>query len=670
MKLEEAEKRAEELRKEISKHDYYYYVLDSPVISDREYDLLKRELEKIEREFPQLVTPDSPTQRVGGKPLESFETVEHRVPMLSLDNAFSISELRDFVRRIKKMADPSREEYLVEPKIDGLAVSLLYEEGIFTRGATRGDGYVGEDITHNIKTIQSVPLRLQEKVTLEARGEIFMPRKEFEKLNDKRAEEGLPLFANPRNAAAGSVRQLDPKVAAARPLDIFLYGIGDIEGYFFKAQFEILNFLKRIGLKINPHIKVYQDMEEVIEACQEWAVERKDLIYEIDGMVIKVNDIELQKKLGYTAKSPRWAIAFKFPAEQVETEVENIIVSVGRTGALTPIALLMPVKVSGSLVKRASLHNEDVLKEKGVKIGDKVIIHKAGEVIPELVRVLEEKRTGEEEEFKMPSQCPACREKVVRLPEEADHHCINTSCPAQAYGRIVHFASRRAMDIEGLGPALAQQLLEMELVRDAGDLYYLEKEDLVKMERMADKSAENLLEAIEKSKKNPLPKLIYGLGIKFVGEKVSKILAQHFPRVDKLMKARKEDIQAIPEVGPKIAASIYEFFRNESNLMLIEKLRAAGVNFAMEGEGEKDNILEGMTFVLTGKLENYSREEAGKIIESLGGKVTSAVSSNTDFLIAGESPGSKLDQAKNLGTSILEEEEFNKLVKSRETSLK
>ncbi|RQD75271.1 MAG: NAD-dependent DNA ligase LigA [Candidatus Syntrophonatronum acetioxidans] len=670
MNLEEAKKRVEKLKEEISKHDYYYHVLDSPVISDREYDLLKRELEKLEKEYPQLVTPESPTQRVGGKPLESFKTLQHRVPMLSLDNAFSIAELRDFVRRIKNIADPSREEYVVEPKIDGLAVSLLYEEGVFVRGATRGDGYVGEDITHNIKTIQSVPLRLQERVTLEARGEVFMPREEFEKLNDKRAEEGLPLFANPRNAAAGSVRQLDPKIAAARPLDIFIYGAGDIDGYFFKTQLEKLEFLKKAGLKVNPHIKVYQDMEEVIKACQEWAVERKDLYYEIDGMVIKVNDLELQKKLGYTAKSPRWAIAFKFPAEQVETEVENIMVSVGRTGALTPIALLKPVKVSGSLVKRASLHNEDVLKEKGVKIGDRVIIHKAGEVIPELVRVLEDKRTGTEKVFKMPSQCPVCGEKVVRLPEEAVHHCINNSCPVQAYGRIVHFASRRAMDIEGLGPAVAQQLLEKELVKDAADLYNLDKEDLVKLERMGNKSAENLLTAIENSKKNPLPKLIFGLGIKFVGEKVSKILAQNFQSIDGLMEADKENIQAISEIGPKIAASVYEFFKNDSNLWLIDKLRKAGVNFAMEQEGEKGKLLAGKTFVLTGKLENYSREEARELIEGLGGKVTSSVSSNTDFLLAGENPGSKLDQAKNQGTRIIEEEEFYKMVKSEETSLK
>lgn len=667
MNLEEARQRILELVEGINTHDYNYYVLDSPVISDREYDLLKRELEKLEKKFPQLVTPDSPTQRVGGKPLETFQAVNHGAPMLSLDNAFSVNELRDFARRIKKMGEDFPLEYVLEPKMDGLAVSLLYESGVLVRGATRGDGYVGEDITHNIRTIKSVPLKLREKVDLEVRGEVYFPRNAFQELNQRRAEEGLPLFANPRNAAAGSMRQLDPAAAASRPLDIFFYGLGSYEGFPFQTHMDMLQYLKGLGLKINPHTALYSDFDQVVEVCQEWAVKRYELPYEIDGMVIKINDLELQSRAGYTARSPRWAVAFKFPAEQVETTVEDIQVSVGRTGALTPIAFLTPVKVSGSVVKRASLHNEDILRGKGVKIGDRVIIHKAGEVIPELVKVLTEERTGKERDFVMPQSCPACGEPVAHLPEEVAIRCMNASCPVQMYERIVHFASRSAMDIEGLGPAAARLLWENRLIEDVADLYYLKKEDLVPLERMGEKSAQNLLNSIQASKKNPLNKLLYGLGPRFLGEKGSKIIAQHFGSLDRIMSASEEDIIAVPEIGPKIAASIVEFFQNPSNRKVVGKLRSAGMNFQQSREQveEKGQIFEGMTFVLTGKLEAFSRPEAQSRIESLGGRVTSSVSGNTDYVVVGENPGSKLEQARSLGIHVITEAQFQELLENK-----
>jgi len=667
MNLDEARERAVRLVEEINAHDYNYYVLDSPVISDREYDLLKRELEKLEKKFPQLVTPDSPTQRVGGKPLETFKSVSHTAPMLSLDNAFSINELWDFVRRIKNYSGIKELEYVVEPKMDGLAVSLLYKSGVLVRGATRGDGYVGEDITHNIRTIKSVPLKLRERVDLEVRGEVYFPSKAFQELNDRRAEEGYPLFANPRNAAAGSMRQLDPVIAASRPLNIFIYGMGSYEGFPFRTHMEMLKYLKELGLRVNPYTALYTDFDLVVETCQSWAVKRYELPYEIDGMVIKINDLGIQSLAGYTARSPRWAVAYKFPAEQVETTVEDIQVSVGRTGALTPIALLAPVKVSGSVVKRASLHNEDILREKGVKIGDRVIIHKAGEVIPELVKVLVEKRTGNEKEFVMPQSCPACGQQVAHIPGEVALRCMNSTCPVQMYERIVHFASRGAMDIEGLGPAVAKMLWEKRLVEDVADLYYLKKEELVALERMGEKSADNLLEAIQDSKKNPLNKLLYGLGPRFLGDKGSKVIAEHFGSLEHIISASTEEMIAVPEIGPKIAASIVEFFQNPSNLQVVEKLHTAGVNLQQsQKQGEEgQQILEGQTFVLTGKLESFSRSEAQSRIESLGGRVTSSVSRNTDYVVAGENPGSKMEQARSLEVRVLTEKQFQEILTAK-----
>ncbi|UNC91519.1 NAD-dependent DNA ligase LigA [Candidatus Contubernalis alkaliaceticus] len=666
MDSNEAGIKVRQLAEEINKHDYNYYVLDSPVISDREYDLMKRELEKLEKEYPQLVTPDSPTQRVGGKPLETFTSVSHAVPMLSLDNAFNENELLDFVRRAKNLSGVSNLEYVVEPKMDGLAVSLLYQDGGLVRGATRGDGQVGEDITHNLRTIKSIPLKLKERVDLEVRGEVYFPRKAFQDLNDRRAEQGEPLFANPRNAAAGSMRQLDPAVAASRPLNIYIYGMGSFEGFPLKNHLEMLNYLKSLGLRVNPHTAVYTDFEEVIQACKDWSLKRYELPYEIDGMVIKINDLKIQAQVGYTTRSPRWAVAFKFPAEQVETTVEDIQVSVGRTGALTPIALLTPVKVSGSVIKRASLHNQDILREKGVKIGDRVIIHKAGEVIPELVKVLKEKRTGQEKDFIMPENCPACGQEVTLIPGEVALRCLNSTCPVQMYERIVHFASRGAMDIEGLGPAAARLLLENGLVEDVADLYYLNKERLMSLDRMGEKSASKLLEALEVSKNNPLSKLLNGLGSRFLGGKGSRVIAEHFKSLDRIISASVEEMISIPEIGPKIAASVFEFFKNPANLKVVEKLRSTGVNFKQVQEQGKaqEQLFEGQAFVLTGKLQNHSRQEAQNLIEGLGGRVTSSVSRSTNYVVVGENPGSKLEQARSLEITILTEEQLQQMASS------
>lgn len=717
--LDKARQRVEELRQEISLHDYHYFVLDAPVISDREYDLLVRELRRLEASYPSLVTEDSPTRRVGGKPLENFKQVRHREPALSLDNVFNLGELKDFVRRVSKLTGVSTLEYVVEPKVDGVAVILSYRQGKLVQGATRGDGYTGEDITHNLRTIRSIPLKLPRPVTLDCRGEVYIPRQAFQELNERRAGDELPPFANPRNAAAGSLRQLDPRVTASRPLDIFLYGLtGYGEDLSFQSHWEKLQFLKELSLRVNPHIALFDRLEEVVDYCQGWVVKREQLPYEIDGMVIKINRLALQEQLGYTSRSPRWAAAFKFPAEQVESLVEDIQVSLGRTGALTPVALLRPVKVSGSVVKRATLHNEDFIREKGVKIGDHVIIHKAGEIIPELVQVLTHKRTGEEREFQMPGHCPACREPAVRLPEEAALRCLNSACPGQMYEKIVHFASRGAMDIQGLGPAVARQLWEKGLVKDVADLYFLAQEDLSALERMGEKSAANLLAALEESKKNPLHRLLYGLGPRFLGEKGSRILAKHFRHLDALGEATPEEIEEIPEIGPKISTSVYQFFRQETNQAVVEKLRQAGLNLGSrplpvspgqeetaprQGEtgehleswrekygesagvwqgkspeetaglwqeekpGKAAGIWQGETFVLTGKLQALTREEARDIIEALGGRVTTSISKNTRYLLAGEKPGSKLAKAQGLGVEVLGEEGFLEIVSRGKT---
>ncbi|MBS4023759.1 MAG: NAD-dependent DNA ligase LigA [Dethiobacter sp.] len=664
MDKQAAKKISEKLRKEIEQHNWRYHVLDSPLISDAEFDTLLLQLQQIEKEYPDLVTADSPTQRVGGQPAAGFAAVTHRVPMLSLDNAFSVDDLGDFVRRARNIEPDAEMEFVVELKVDGLAVSLQYEEGVFVRGATRGDGESGEDISHNLRTVRSIPLRLHKPLTLEVRGEVYMPRASFIKLNEERQEADLPLFANPRNAAAGSLRQLDPKVAASRNLDMFVYGLGFSPHFNPPTHYEALRSLRSLGLRVNPDIVILSDLEEVVSYCERWRRERYSLPYDIDGLVVKINDLALQQLLGTTAKSPRWAIAYKFPAEQKVTRVEAITVQVGRIGTLTPLAELTPVELAGTVVKRASLHNEDILREKDVRIGDYVIIQKAGDIIPEVVEVVKNKRTGEEVPFVMPASCPACGSEVSRLPGEVALRCFNPACPAQILERITHFAARGAMDIEGLGPAAAAQLLEAGLIEDAADIYTLKdkKEDMLTLERKADKSVDNLLASIERSKNQPLWRLLYGLGIRFVGTRTAKLLAENFGSLDEIISATQEQLEAVPEVGPKIAESVRSFFSLESSGRFVDKLRRGGVALSQGRHVAGSKPLHGKTFVLTGTLPSYSREEAAKLIEEAGGSVAGSVSKSTDYVVAGEKAGSKLDKARKLDVAIMDENGLKQLL--------
>jgi len=661
-------KKIEELREKIRSHNYRYYVLDDPAVSDTEYDRLMRDLIELEEKYPRYIIPSSPTQRVGIEPISGFTTVKHITTMLSLANAFSTEELRAFDQRIKKIIPQQKLEYVVELKIDGLAVALVYENGIFGRGATRGNGVNGEEITSNLRTIKTVPLKLfSENIPprIEVYGEIYMKKSDFKKLNEERIKKGESLFANPRNAAAGSVRQLDPRITAKRHLDTFIYRITFPEGNNFNTHMEILDYLKKIGLKVNPNIKLCQDIEEVINYCHQWIEKKEELDYEIDGMVIKVNSLNFREKLGSTTRSPRWAIAYKFPAQQVTTKIQGIIVQVGRTGALTPVAVLDPVRISGSLVQRATLHNEDEIKRKDVRIGDTVLVQKAGEVIPEVVKVIKEKRTGKEKEFVMPTQCPVCGAKVFRIEDEVVSRCNSLICPAQIKERIRHFASRDAMDIEGLGPAIIEQLVEKDLIKDISDLYFLKRDDLISLERMAEKSADNLLGAIEKSKKKFLANLIYGLGLRYVGVHTSEVITRYYPTLDKFKKANLEELIKINEIGPKITESIILFFKEKENLAIIERLRRAGLNFGQEEEKTREEkgaqILTGKQFVLTGTLEDFTRIQVKEIISKLGGRVTGSVSKKTDYVVAGEDPGSKYQKAQKLSVPIINEEEFKKI---------
>ncbi|NPV69436.1 MAG: NAD-dependent DNA ligase LigA [Firmicutes bacterium] len=711
MSREEAAERADELRDQIRHHDYLYYVLDRPEIPDCEYDRLYRELLEIEELFPELRTPDSPTQRVGGEPLPAFNQVRHRFPMLSLSNAYSADEIRAFDRRVRSLlaetvADATV-EYVVEPKIDGLSVSLVYENGVFVQGATRGDGETGEDVTENLKTIRSIPLRLrplrragagpagageaagtagaaglpQIPARLECRGEVYMPRPAFEALNKEREARGEPLFANPRNAAAGSLRQLDSRVTASRRLAGFVYEIrhwetggavgGELEedagglaenrsgssGGGARTHVEGMKTLEHLGFKIPPY-RSFSTIEGVIDYCNEWAVKRDDLRYEIDGMVIKVNELAQRPVLGSTAHSPRWALAYKFPAQQAVTRVLDIIIQVGRTGVLTPTAILDPVRLAGSTVGRATLHNEDIIRAKDVRIGDHVIIQKAGEVIPEVVSVLKEKRTGQETEFRMPEKCPECGAGVIRLEGEAAARCTGISCPAQLREGIIHFASRDAMNIEGLGPALIQQLLDAGLVKDVADLYYLNREDVLNLERKGEKSASNLIAAIRKTRDNPLERLIFALGIRHVGQKVAQLLADRFGSMEALSAATKEELTTVPDIGDKIAESVVQFFRQDQTRTVLRKLEAAGVRMRDEPKIARSTPLAGKRFVVTGTLETMKRSDVERLIRELGGEVQSGVGKSTDYLVAGENPGSKLDKARELGTTILSEMEF------------
>lgn len=670
MTEEEAKKRIEELRKLIEYHNWRYYVLDSPEISDAEYDALLRELIELEEKFPQFVTPDSPTQRVGAPPLEIFPTYRHRVPMLSLQNAFSEEDLIAFDKRIKRflgMNEDAKIEYCAELKMDGLAVSLVYENGVLTHGSTRGDGFEGEEVTPNLKTIRSIPLRINTPHPpsfIEVRGEVIMNKRDFEELNRQRAEMGEPLFANPRNAAAGSVRQLDSSITAQRKLDIFIYGIGACEGYEFQTQYQVLQTLRDWGFKVNPHFRLCNGIEEVIEYCREWTEKHHELPYETDGTVVKVNSIALQNELGTLARSPRWAIAFKFPAEQGITQIEDIIVQVGRTGTLTPVAVLRPVEVGGVTISRATLHNEDEIRRLGVKIKDWVVVQRAGEVIPEVVAVVTSRRTGEEIEFKMPDKCPVCGSEVVRLPDEVAYRCINYSCPAQVKERIYHFASRDAMNIEGLGKEWVDKLVDVGLLKDSADIYFLKLWDLLKLERMGEKLARKLLGNIEKSKNSELYRLIFALGIRHVGESTARLLAQHFGSLERLMNASLEEISQIPGIGPVVGESIYRFFREPHNRELIEKLKKAGVKMAEEEAllpGEKP--LAGQRIVFTGGLRSMDRNKAEEIVAKLGGIPTSSVSKNTTLVVVGENPGSKYQRALELGIKTINEEEFLEMIR-------
>lgn len=668
MDKEQARVEIERLREIIRYHDYRYYVLNSPEISDEEYDALMRKLQELEALFPDLVTPDSPTQRVGGKPQEGFATFVHARSMLSLNNAFTKEEIRDFDRRVKRMLGVEEVEYVVELKIDGLAVNLRYENGVFVRGATRGDGVTGEDVTANLRTIRSIPLRLQgERVpaVLEVQGEVFMHRSDFERLNEERSKRGEPLFANTRNAAAGSLRQLDPNVTASRRLDIFVYGAFLIESVFYPTtHWELLEFLRELGFKVNQHAHLAKNIDEVIAIHDEWEEKRKALDYDIDGLVVKVNNLTFQELLGATSKSPRWAIAYKFEPTRAVTRVLDIEVNVGRTGTLTPVAVLEPVEVGGVVVKRATLHNEDEVRRKDVRIGDWVIVGRAGEVIPEVVRVLKERRNGNERVFEMPTHCPVCHSPVVREEGEVAIRCINASCPAQIKERLRHWASRDAMDIEGLGEKLIEQLVDKGYVRSIPDLYRLTKTRLLELERMGDKSSENLLQAIERSKKRPLARFLYALGIRYVGEFVAQLLAEHFGSLQKLMEASREDLLAIEGIGPKVAEAVWQFFTNPENRTMLEELKALEVTPEEERAEvpSSENILQGKTFVFTGTLSRFSRKEAEELVRQKGGKVASAVSRKVDYLVVGENPGGKLDEARQKNVRILTEEEFYQMI--------
>ena len=663
-----AQKRIEELINLINYHNEKYYNQDSPEIEDFEYDNLMKELIKLEEENPELKRNDSPSNRVGGKPLDKFEQVVHKIPMLSLSNAYSWEDLKDFDSRVRE-AVGSDVEYVVEFKIDGLSVGLNYNNGIFESGATRGNGIVGENITKNLMTIKNIPLNIDEKDELTVRGEVYISKKDFEEINKIQEEQDQPLYANPRNLAAGSLRQLDSKLTAKRPLDIFIFNLEDINSKQFKTHSESLEYLKQLGFHVSPEFKVFKTMDEIIEYIKYWTEHREDLGFGIDGMVIKVNNLAQREQMGYTAKSPRWAIAYKFPAERKETKLLDIVVEVGRTGTITPTAVLEPIRLAGTTVSRATLHNEDYINEKDIKINDTVLVQKAGDIIPQVVEVIKEKRTGEEIEFKMPEECPVCGEPTVRLEGEAAVKCINISCPAQIRRGIIHFASREAMDIDGLGESIITLLLKQGLIKDISDLYYLKKEQISVLERMGDKSATNLINAINKSKENDLWRFINGLGIKLIGTKAAKILASEFKDLDKLMNATEQELINLEEFGQTMADSVVEFFKEEKNISVIEKLKEAGVNTKLIESDDADipKIFEKMKIVLTGTLPTLKRNDAKEMIEQRGGKATSSVSKSTSFVLAGEEAGSKLTKANDLGIKVIDEEKFLQLIDLKTT---
>ena len=660
------EKRYNELIEIINKLNYEYYTLDKPSVSDQEYDRYMQELIKIELENPDIIRNDSPSVRVGGQVLDEFTKVTHEIPMLSLGNVFNEDELMKFDERIKK--EVPNPEYVCELKIDGLSVSLKYEKGKFVRGATRGDGVIGEDITHNVKTIKSIPLKLKEAIDIEIRGEIFMGKEVFEKLNDERQKNGEEVFQNPRNAAAGSIRQLDSKIAAKRKLDAFLYHLPNALDYGITTHYDALKYIKKLGLKINPNIEKVKNINEVISYISYWTEHREKLPYEIDGIVIKLNDLNAQQQLGFTAKYPKWATAYKFPATEVLTKLTDIIFTVGRTGQVTPNAVLEPVRVAGSTVKRATLHNEDYVLSKDLKIGDIVSIRKAGDVIPEVVEPIIERRTGNEIDFKMINNCPICNSKLVKKEGQADYFCVNPECPARHIEGLIHFVSRDAMNIDGLGERIIEDFYNMGYIRNFTDIYKLsnKKEELMELEGFGEKSINNLLEAIENSKNNSLEKLLFALGIRQVGSKTAKLLSQKFDNIDNLINTDFDTLNNIKDIGDIIAQNIIDYFKNEENLKIINELKEIGINTKYLGKVDIENTNDkvfGKTFVLTGTLEKYTRDELKEILENLGGKVTGSVSKKTDVVIVGKDPGSKYDKAKELNITIWNEDDLKKRVK-------
>ncbi|PTI97225.1 DNA ligase [Staphylococcus simulans] len=652
--------RVETLHRLLNQYNHEYYVMDNPSVPDSEYDKLLHELIHIEEEHPEFKTEDSPTVRVGGEAQATFNKVRHDTPMLSLANAFNEEDLRRFDARVREHA--GKVEYMCELKIDGLAVSLKYENGRFVQGLTRGDGTIGEDITENLRTIRAIPLKIKKPLTFEVRGEAFMPKASFERLNKEKEEAGEQAFANPRNAAAGSLRQLDSKLAAKRRLSIFLYSVNDFTNFHATSQSEALDELDELGFKTNQNRKRESDIEGVLEYIKYWTEKRQDLSYDIDGIVIKVNDLEEQDELGYTQKSPRWAIAYKFPAEEVVTTLHDIELSVGRTGVVTPTAVLEPVRVAGTTVSRASLHNEDLIHEKDIRIGDSVVIKKAGDIIPEVVRSLPDRRPEGTETYHMPTHCPSCGHELVRLDGEVALRCINPKCPAQLVEGMIHFVSRQAMNIDGLGTKLIMQLYDNEIIKDVADLYYLTKDDLLPLERMGEKKADNLLNAIEASKENSFEHLLFGLGIRHLGVKASQVIAERFDNMERLFEVTEEELLEIHDIGDKLATSLITYLNNEDIIALIDKLRAKNVNMKYKGirtsEIESDSEFNGLTVVLTGKLHNMTRTEASKWLEAQGAKATSSVTKNTDLVIAGEDAGSKLTKAEKLGTEIWSEADF------------
>ena len=661
----QAQKRIEELRVQVEYHAKKYYDDDKPEISDFEYDMLMVELRNLEKEFPEFQSKNSLTQKVGGHVKEGFQKVTHEVPLQSLQDVFTIEDVKDYVEKIEQKAEENNIEkvtYVVETKIDGLSAALEYKKGKFVRGATRGNGLVGEDVTENLKTVKTIPMQLREPIDITVRGEVFIAKEDFEKMNQQREEDEEELFANARNAAAGSLRQLDSKITEKRPLDIYIFNVQKIEGKEFNSHYEELEYLNEQGFHVNP-VRIYcQNMKEIEKAIQKIGDEREKLTFGIDGAVVKVDNLKFREILGSTAKTPRWAVAYKYPPEKKETKLNDIICQVGRTGVITPMAILEPVKVAGSTISKTTLHNEDFIKEKELKIGDTVVIQKAGDVIPEIVQVKKEKRTGEEVDFEMPKICPVCGALAVREEGEAAIRCTGIECPAKLFRNLVHFVSREAMNIDGLGENIIGQLLERGLIENIADIYTLQLEEIASLKKNGQKFAQNLVDSINKSKENDLYRLITALGIRHVGTKASKLLARKYKNIDNLMEAEFEDLSMINDIGPIVANSIREFFMQEQTTDLIQKLKEAGVNTVTKEEINIDNRFEGKTFVLTGSLENYTRGEASNFIEKFGGKTSSTVSKKTDYVIAGEEAGSKLTKAQNLGVTVISEAEFQEMI--------